>query len=171
MTPLEQFRIKLLEVREQREKHLQDAFGHNLPSVIMLTLNIPGTEKTPDGAETLFHWGKQQLEKTLSTVICFEYRDNAGWFAVLSCSEPPESVKRGTIEIETSIPAARLLDIDVYNQEHRQLSRTMLGLLQRRCLICHRAAVECIRNKNHASTEIQNAVMRILAQFITSKTD
>jgi len=171
LTPLEQFRIKLLEDREHRGNRLQDTFDRNMPSVIMLTLNIPGRKKTPDGSEALFRWGKRQLEKILSAETCFDCRDNAGWFAVLSCSEPPESVKKRTIEIETSVPAARLLDIDVYNREHRQISRTTLGLSQRRCLICHRAAMECIRNKNHDSTEIQNTAMCILAKFITSETD
>jgi holo-ACP synthase len=66
----------------------------------------------------------------------------------------PLEVKVRTVEIENSHPLGRLIDIDVFKPDGIALSRTELGLSQRKCYLCNDVAHNCVRSHKHSTEEI-----------------
>ena len=73
--------------------------------------------------------------------------------------------KRLCARIEAARPAARLVDLDVYDARGNRIDRTALGLPARRCLACVRPAAECMRLKRHEPEEIVQIADELLADF------
>ena len=115
-----------------------------------------------------------------------EQRDlPTGFEAFLVVDLPAPEVKRACCEIEDSHPHGRLMDIDVLERCPVEpgmtekepgmteavtagcdrlsiLSRTDVGLLERRCLLCERPARECIRAGRHTTDELLARISEIL---------
>ena len=87
-----------------------------------------------------------------------------GFEAFLVVDLPAREVKRACCEIEDSHPHGRLMDIDVLSGGDRLsiLSRTEVGLPERRCLLCERPARECIRAGRHTTDELLARISEIL---------
>ena len=64
------------------------------------------------------------------------------------------ALKAATIELEESIPLARLWDLDVFDAKGNLLSRADFALPPRACLVCGNEAKICARTRKHAVDEI-----------------
>ena len=64
------------------------------------------------------------------------------------------ALKAATIELEESIPLARLWDLDVFDAKNNLLSRSDFALPPRVCLVCGNEAKICARTRKHAVDEI-----------------
>lgn len=64
------------------------------------------------------------------------------------------ALKAATIELEESIPLARLWDLDVFDAKGNLLSRSDFALPPRVCLVCGNEAKICARTRKHAVDEI-----------------
>ena len=64
------------------------------------------------------------------------------------------ALKAATIELEESIPLARLWDLDVFDAKGHLLSRADFALPPRACLVCGNEAKICARTRKHAVDEI-----------------
>jgi holo-ACP synthase len=71
-------------------------------------------------------------------------------------------IKLLTVGLEESVPAGRLLDLDVYDVEGLPVDRARLALPERSCLVCPSPARECIRQGRHAAGELDLAVAALL---------
>ena len=143
--------LSYLAARDARQEALVRALGEGYRATVVLALNIPGAEKQPPGAEALFRWGLSRLAAVFSErVVLTEISDLLGPCAIVGVNDGPENVKRCGVNIETETPSARLLDIDVYALDGRQMDRMALGLPARACLICKQSAMDCIRAKRHS---------------------
>ncbi len=71
------------------------------------------------------------------------------------------------ILIEDNHPLGRLLDIDVYDAEYNQISRSDLGHKPRACLICDDIAHYCIRSNKHSLAEVQNVIREMLIDYLS----
>ena len=108
--------------------------------------------------ETAARWQPELGAAELHPVVSIDVEvDEAGRrLAVLDRQAQPlrllgrqRQAKRRCLTIEERDPAARLVDLDVYDRDGAQLGRAQLGLPTRRCLICGEAAVDCMREKRH----------------------
>ena len=164
--PYEKLRVELLQVRELREQRRQQASQCMAQTLIQLSLNIPGADKCPPGAEQLFGWGLRQVLELLPLVESCSYGDDLlGPWALLGTCQNSRQMKRQTVALENATVAGRLLDIDIYDPEGRQLGRSELRLPPRRCLICDNAAVDCIRQQLHSPYELKVRIDELLAPF------
>ena len=66
------------------------------------------------------------------------------------------------IELEEKSLGGRLLDIDIYDRDFRQISRSSLGLSERKCIICEDIARTCIKEERHSLDELKEKVREIL---------
>ena len=64
------------------------------------------------------------------------------------------ALKAATIELEESMPLARLWDLDVFDAKGNLLSRADFALPPRACLLCGNEAKICARTRKHAVDEI-----------------
>lgn len=156
---------KLLEERDRRHALLLEALAAATPSTLFLSLNIPGEEKSPEGAGELFEWGVQRTVAALDARAVHRSDDRLGPLAILSSGADPTSAKSTAVLLENAVPAARLLDIDVYDSGGNQIGRRELGLPPRPCLLCAEAAADCIRLARHPHSLLKARTDELLRSF------
>lgn len=162
----EKSRNDLLAARDRRQETLDRHLAAGWPSLLFLSLNIPGADKCRPGSGELFCWALERLadafpEQTLLERAC----DPLGPLAILGVRRTAVEAKLGCVTLETSHPAARLLDLDVYDNHGRQIGRAALALPPRPCLVCRMTAVECMRTGRHGYRELGDTTDELLAPF------
>ncbi|SHJ05659.1 holo-ACP synthase [Malonomonas rubra DSM 5091] len=164
--PYEKLRLELLQARQQREERRLQTCQHIDRTLIQLSLNIPGPDKVPPGAERLFGWGLRQVLELLPLVeSCSHGHDKLGPWALLGTGQNASQMKRQAVALEKATAAGRLLDIDVYDHRGRQLGRRELGLPARSCLICDCPAVDCMREQRHSEKQLKVKIDELLSTF------
>ena len=155
-----------LAARDSRQDALARTLRAGHPATLFLSLNIPGADKVPPGAESLFVWMLNQLPAVLSGIVeSSRFHDVLGPYAILGLDADPYAVKKACIHLEAGHPSSRLIDLDVYSADGRQVDRNTLGLPGRACLVCDQRAVDCIRAKRHAYRAVTKKVHELLAPF------
>jgi holo-ACP synthase len=145
----------LLEARDARQALLEAHRPRPGAALLAVSLAIPGAEKEPPGALELFAWALVQAVARLPGARPLHSGGDAlGPFALLEVPAEAAAVKRTCLAIEAARPAARLVDLDVYDPDGRQLDRAALGLPPRACLCCAAPARECIRAVRHPLPEV-----------------
>jgi holo-ACP synthase CitX len=155
-----------LAARDQRQARIDRALQRPLSWAATLSLSIPGADKCPPGALELFQWGMNQLGRQLQSMkMLHREHDLLGPWLLLTGDDQAIAAKRLGIELEEALPAARLLDFDVYLPQDVSLNRTTLGFAERSCLLCSCPARECVRLKRHHHEEIIRASHDLIACF------
>ncbi len=159
-------RNNLLSARDRRQRLLDLALAGASGALLTLALNIPGEDKDPPGATGLFAWAEDRLAQALPGLRQVHHGSDAlGPFAILAAQGDAQTAKRLAMAIETSIPAGRLIDIDVYRPDGNPADRAAIDHPQRPCLVCDRPARECIRAGRHQAMEIIRRVHELIAPF------
>lgn len=169
LTPSEPFALEVLRARDGRQEALLQALNAGHPATLFLSLNIPGREKTPPGAEAFFLWMLARVNAAFPDALnlssSFDAFDALGPYRILGLDNEPLAVKRQCIELESGHPSARLIDLDVYTPAGAQMDRSSLGLAARSCLVCEQRAVDCIRTRRHDIDEVIARVHELLTPF------
>ncbi|HEX7486748.1 MAG TPA: triphosphoribosyl-dephospho-CoA synthase [Vicinamibacterales bacterium] len=167
MGDLAVLRRQLLEAREARQAAIARACGVD-HAVVFLSIGIPGRDKFTPGALSLLRLAIEAVDRALPAAPLDRGLDALGPWAAVGVRLRPDAVKRATIDLESSLPAGRLLDLDVYDSAGRQVDRASVGLPPRSCLVCERPAVECIRLSRHAAEDVTAAAARLLLRALAS---
>lgn len=161
----------ILRDREARAQRIELLHKANPDSVIIaLRLNIVGGEKN----KLNLQWVLWEIEKLISIRLkskiinkeTFESLD--GRYVLYTVDGDPLDIKKSMIDIESTSPIGRLVDIDVYTDT--SISRTDLNLPKRKCIICGNDADVCVRSKQHPLDEVtdktdtiaKNALIKII---------
>jgi len=166
--PAAALRAGLLAARDARQALLDRHLAGGHAAVVAVSLNLPGPEKAPPGAAALFHWALGQLGGALASHrprALHEGDDALGPFALLAVDLPPAAAKGTCLALEASLPAGRLLDLDVHGPEGAPVGRADLGLPPRPCLVCDAPARECIRLGRHPADAVAARVRALLASL------
>ncbi|UFS71982.1 citrate lyase holo-[acyl-carrier protein] synthase [Geomonas sp. RF6] len=147
----------ILAARDRRQAQLE-SFAPHSPCLIMLSLNIPGPEKSGERAQRLFNWALTRLADEAPVELLFSGTDPLGPYALYQTRLTPRGAKEKAVAIEGSEPAGRLIDLDVYDTSGSAFGRSLLGLAPRRCLVCGESAAECMRLKRHETRILQEEV-------------
>jgi holo-ACP synthase CitX len=163
---LDKLKSEILKTRDHRQDLLDRHLAAGYPATLVLSLNIPGAIKNPPGSEMLFAWALDQLGEEYSGLAILETsHDLLGSYAVMGIQQAAIETKHRCIELETLQPAARLVDLDVYDSQGRQVDRASLYLSPRPCLVCNRSAVECIRLGRHTASDLTEKINELLAPY------
>lgn len=137
-------------------------------SIVFLSLNVPGVDKCLSGTENLFSALRAAIAAAFPEGAELECRvDALGPYALYLIAQPASEVKRCCVAIETTTPAYRLADLDVYAPDGRQIGRREIGLSSRSCLLCPQPAVDCMRQKTHAFEALVARVHELLTPYRT----
>ena len=107
--------------------------------LISFSLNIPGEIKCFPMAIRAFEKGLREIRAAVSgqDLLSFEEsRENTGPAAFFLLAADAPEIKRKMASIEENHGLGRLFDIDVLGPDSVPLSRSVLGLPPRSCLIC-----------------------------------
>lgn len=168
---------EMLDAREQRmfrqqellKKGAEIAKNSSVPlSLISFSMNFAGEIKAFPFGEAAFDEGLKELRATLPEKKLLHYeesRKHTGYEAFFLIAIETVEIKKMTSSIEESHPLGRLFDIDVLDADGHSVSRSVIGLPPRTCLICGQNAKACSRSRNHTLEVIQWRTAQILNDF------
>lgn len=154
------------EERQKRQRSLREQYGTPIASI---TVNIPGSCKDSPIIRRLCDYAVSSVQSRSDVLAAERINAPTGPFGLLAVRTTAEHLKQVAVKLEEEHDFGRLLDIDVFSADGRQLSRQMSGAY-RPCLLCLQPAVVCMREQRHSSAEIQEAVRTLLARFAAYET-
>lgn len=162
--------FEILASREDRaafQEKLIDKYNHSL---ISYTLNIPGPIKDRPEYRKIHEIGMKaillELDKRAYEIdLVHRIEKDTGSEGYISVNVDPKELKKITTEIESNHPLGRIFDIDIFDENHKQVSRRDLGLGFRKCLICNEDAKICSRAETHSLDELLVRIMEIYDMY------
>ena len=158
----------ILSAREERVRSRDEFLSENI-FACQITLNIPGYPKRLTNDEkAVAKFSRTFIEQWDSPPLCEKEIANAAGVCWLGFFEgnisAAQKAKRIAVSIEEGTPEGRISDIDIIVQG-RTLSRSDLGLPQRRCLLCDRPAKECARDQNHSYNHLRSEFEKLIEKL------
>ncbi len=74
------------------------------------------------------------------------------------------------INLEDNAPLGRYVDIDVYKNSIKSISRSDFNIAPRKCFLCDEDAHICSRNKSTVILELENKIIDDVVDYIHSET-
>ena len=143
---------EILKARERRY-HLIQSKDFSKYQVIVIKANIPGPNKNIKEAYLLIKIFKNIVAKEIK-LVDLNYVDESDGPYYLLVIHPLKDLKLKLIDIENNHPLGRLIDLDLFINASKSVSRNELGISSRKCLICNRDAILCSRGQIHSYVEI-----------------
>lgn len=162
---------RMLEAKEKRYYKIKALTEKYEAPVLSFMLNIPGEDKNFEEAVS-FH--KKYVEKIKNLLeekkikILFEDYENliTGMEYLAVLDGDGRLIKKLMMEVEEASLGGRLLDLDIYDKDFSQISRSSLGLPERKCIICGDTARTCIKKERHKIEELEERVREIIEDTI-----
>lgn len=162
--------MDILESNEKRavkQKELIDKYNNSL---ISFTLNIPGKVKDKPVYREMHIEGVRAIEESLKeNNISFIYKEEkeniTGREAYMLAEIDSISLKKMMTQLEENHSLGRIFDIDVFNSKNQQISRKDIKEASRKCLICEKDVLVCMREKNHTYESLVKRVNIIYEEY------
>ncbi|HHU56053.1 MAG TPA: hypothetical protein GXZ48_05145 [Acholeplasmataceae bacterium] len=139
----------ILEAREKRIEKIKSIDG----GVISVKANIPGENKSINIAFILIKIFVFEVLKNINVINKYFYESADGPYFLLVTNRD-EKVKDILINLEENHPLGRYIDLDLYIDKTRSISRGYM----RKCILCDKDAFYCIRNKTHKNSEVLSKI-------------
>ncbi|MDU7531822.1 MAG: citrate lyase holo-[acyl-carrier protein] synthase [Peptoniphilus harei] len=160
---------RMLEAKEKRYYKIKDLTESYKAPVLSFMLNIPGEDKNFEEAVS-FHKKyvdkiKNLLEENKIKILFEDYQNLVTGMEYLAVLDGDgRLIKKLMMEVEEESMGGRLLDIDIYDKDFSQISRSSLGLPERKCIICGDTARTCIKEERHNLKELEERVREIIKE-------
>lgn len=160
---------RMLEAKEKRYYKIKDLTERYKAPVLSFMLNIPGEDKNFEEAVS-FHKKyvdkiKNLLEENKIKILFEDYQNLVTGMEYLAVLDGDGCViKKLMMEVEEESMGGRLLDLDIYDKDFSQISRSSLGLPERKCIICGDTARTCIKKERHNLKELEERVREIIKE-------
>lgn len=146
-------REKILEDRENRVDLVRERLGDN-NLIVTLKVNIVGNDKNIDGARAILDFFKNKLARRLEVVSATFIPSYDGNYYLIELPRLDYiETKKKLIALEEE-RLGRLVDIDLFSNMKRSVSRVDLGLEPRKCMVCGRLYNICLRERAHTLDEV-----------------
>lgn len=160
---------KMLEAKEKRYYKIKDLTEKYEAPVLSFMLNIPGEDKNfkeaVDFHKKYIEKIKKLLEENKIKILFEDYEDLITGMEYIGVLEGNgREIKKLMIEMEEESLGGRLLDLDIYDKDFSQISRSSLGLPERKCIICGDTARTCIKEERHDLKELEDKVREIIIE-------
>jgi len=160
----------ILDSREARAAKQKEILKNYPYTLISFTLNIPGAKKNSDLYYKIHQVGMKAILKSLldsnkKVLYTWTYNYPTGPEGFISVDLAPILAKKMMVELEDRHELGRIFDIDVFDKGHNQISRSLLELEPRKCLICEKEAGYCMRNKTHTYEELIKKIKEIALNY------
>lgn len=166
---------EMLEAREVRAARQSEWLsGQEGCCLVSVTMNIAGAIKSTPLIRDGFSAGMEMVDdmlKNLGMTVCRKEQ----WLLKTGCEAfrlvkgDANEVKRAMIGLEEATAFGRLMDIDVLGIEKTPLSRSELGLPERRCLVCGAPAKVCGRSQSHSYDQLRETTNRMILTFLEER--
>lgn len=160
---------QLLQSRDERQALQRHLLACN-PGLTLLvaTIIMPGPVKRNRYTQIAAQAAEQAIGVMFGAALVSHFsRDLVtgyeGWYLV---KLPAREVKSHACDIEESHPLGRLFDFDVFRPDGKPISRVMLGLPERRCLLCDKEARLCMRSRKHSLPQLQAHIQSLIDAYV-----
>ena len=160
--------LNLRDSRVEKQKEMLQSLKQE-GSLVCFTMNISGPYKTFSLVQEGFLEGVNKIRILVGSQHILEDHMNiqdAGFEYYCLTDQNAENLKRELAAFEDMHPIGRLFDIDVLDAEGYKVSRSVLGLPDRKCLICNENGHACTRGRKHPVSELQAKTIKLLRQFV-----
>jgi holo-ACP synthase len=161
---------EILLARDRRaEKQRQIIREYSVP-LISFMINMPGPVKNLPLSVEIFRAGLTALEGVFfENKLVSRYREvhyyHTGAEAFIAVDYNETDLKKMMTFIEETHPLGRLFDLDVIGLGMNLISREMLGVSKRKCLLCEDDARVCGRSRKHPSIELVNKIRSLAEDY------
>lgn len=160
----------MLDAKEKRYYKIKDLTEKYNKPVLSFMLNIPGEEKNFEDAVDFHAKYIEKIKKILQEegikILYEEYKNlDTGMEYIAVLDGEGKFIKGRMIDLEEKDLGGRLLDIDIYDSDFSQISRAVLNLPERRCILCAGIARTCIKEERHSLKDLKEKVRRILKNY------
>ena len=158
--------------REARRRRQEDLLKRFPGTLVSFSMNIAGPVKRPRFSCAAMDAGEDALFEELPEGVLLhreEITGIAGHERFYCLAMDAMAVKRAACRVEDTHPLGRLFDLDVLKENGEKLSRSDLGLGERRCLLCENPASVCARSRRHSVEELTRETERMLSAYFSQK--
>ncbi len=147
-------RLKILEDREKRLEIISDKINSTNNLIVTIKANICGNDKNIEEANIVLNYFIKKVLKKFDVISYEKVNSYDGDFYLVELNESNyNAVKIKLVEIE-SLGIGRFVDLDLFKNGEKSITRTELGLPKRRCIICDGEYNTCLREKRHTLDEV-----------------
>ncbi|WP_392486042.1 citrate lyase holo-[acyl-carrier protein] synthase [Haloimpatiens sp. FM7315] len=159
----------ILDARENRVFKEKKILEKYLNTLIVVRANYPGINKDNFiTREIVSVVGNHILNiKDFKNKILFkeiEYTADGPIFFIV-VNENFLNIKKICINIEENHKLGRCVDIDVYNEKGKGISRRNFGLPSRKCFLCSEDAHVCVRSRKHSEKDVIDYIEKTLEDY------
>lgn len=152
--------------RQKKERELTKRFPDK--TLMVFTVVVPGDIKRDRRSLTVAEAGMNAIKKSFGQDIVhtFTYDLETGFeaFFIIGCK--CDEAKLMACEIENTHTLGRLMDIDVFDDACRPISRQTVKKEQRKCLICENDSRVCMRLRNHTLEELSGKIDTLINSYV-----
>ncbi len=158
--------IDILDSKEARVNRQKELLANYPYTLISFTLNIPGSVKNSNLYRKIHKEGMSVLLSKLNElnipVVHLETIDKVtGEEGFISVDYDSVKTKNIVVNIEDTHYLGRIFDLDVFDVNHNHIGRSDIRKKPRKCLICDKDALVCMRLKSHGYDELVSRVKDI----------
>ncbi|MBU3188553.1 citrate lyase holo-[acyl-carrier protein] synthase [Clostridium bowmanii] len=146
--------------RERRVEFQEKLSEKYKMSILVIRVNYPGINKDNDISQGITVIIEQILSELFSYSINYKIMTTTaeGPIVIMAIDKTARDIKSITLDIEDKHILGRCVDIDVYDENGRGISREDFGLGMRKCFICDDIAHICVRSKKHSLDEVEEFI-------------
>ncbi|MFD3155667.1 citrate lyase holo-[acyl-carrier protein] synthase [Haloimpatiens sp. FM7330] len=159
---------EILDAREKRVEFQNEMIHKFKLPLIAIRVNYPGVNKDNKLTRKLM----EAIDKIVSGIFQYDIHckiikfSPEGPIILMSINGESLETKKLCIEIEEKHILGRCIDVDVYDEYGKSISRTELGYSERKCYICGEPAHICVRSQKHSQNEIINFIQKKYEEYV-----
>lgn len=161
---------KILKARENRQNNLSKMMNND-SVYIVLKANIPGEDKRTNVAKFLINLFRKRINDSFFIIRSRFFNDFDGFYDIyeINCNDI-KNIKMRCVYIEDNIPLGRYVDLDVYQNSLKSITRSELDYPIRKCYLCDNDAHVCARNQTHSYEDLENKLIDDVIDYIYNQT-
>ena len=154
--------------REKRIDYQEKLLKKYKMPILVIRVNYPGLSKDNPLSQAIIKVMEQEVCEVLSCFI--HYKKNTttaeGPLVTMCINKKARDIKAVTLNVEHNHILGRCMDLDVYDDTGRNISREEFGLAMRKCYICDDIAHKCVRSKKHSKEEVEGFIISKFAEYM-----
>jgi holo-ACP synthase len=154
--------------RERRVEYQEKLVKQYKMPILVIRVNYPGVNKDNHFSREIIKIMEQIICEIFSYSIHYKIMTTTaeGPLVIMSVNKEAKEIKEMALNIEDNHILGRCVDLDVYDENARSISRGDFGLGMRKCYICDDVAHNCIRSKKHSKEEVEGFIKSRVAEYM-----
>lgn len=154
--------------RERRIEYQEKLAKQYKMPILVIRVNYPGLDKDNPLSQAITKIMEQEICEVLSSSI--HYKKNSttaeGPLVTMCINMEASDIKAVTLNLEHNHLLGRCVDLDVYDDTGRSISRQDFGHAMRKCYICEDIAHNCVRSKKHSFDEVEGFIKNKFKEYM-----